>query len=101
MCNCAWYVKELLRELTRQTVPGGALDISERQSRREISERQSRREISERQGRRERESFERQINPNPGRDPYNSAPHEISEPINCPTYSQPYCALPTSKNKHD
>ena len=83
MCNCAWYVKELLRELTRQTVPGGALDISERQ------------------GRRERESFEREINPNPGRDPYNSAPHEISEPINCPTYSQPYCALPTSKNKHD
>ena len=48
----------------------------------------------------ERESFERQINPNPGRDPYNSAPHEISEPINCPTYSQPYRALPTCKNKH-
>ena len=33
----------------------------------------------------ERKSFEREINPNPSRDPYNSAPHEISGPINCPT----------------
>ena len=30
------------------------------------------------------------LTPNPSRDPYNSAPHEISSPINCPTSSKPY-----------